>query len=149
MAVSGERIVPPIIAAMPMSAHSPLSPTGMNFAEAAPSASHHQQRCKHAAGCSRTECERPNKRLSDQNTEEGRADDVSSQQLMDRIVSNPEYAGLNDSTDTDKQTTNRRPPHPVKRQFREKIFEGVHQRGQKTRTETCQNTHQKHKTHTL
>src|SRR5262245_43661713 len=38
MAVSGERIVPPIIAAMPMSAHSPLSPTGMNFAEAAPSA---------------------------------------------------------------------------------------------------------------
>src|SRR5262245_35249481 len=96
-----------------------------------------------------TRARKTNKRLSDQNTEERRADDLSPQQLMDRIVPNPEYARLNDSADTDKQTTNRRPPHPVKRQFREKIFEGVHQRGQKTRTEPCQYPNQKRKDQTF
>src|SRR5262249_6951566 len=95
------------------------------------------------------ERERPNKRLSDQNTEEGRADDLSSQQLMDRIVSNPEYARLDDSADTNKQTTDRRPPHPVERQFREKIFKRVDQRGQKTRAEPRQYPDQKRKDQTF
>jgi len=36
--VNGERMVPPIIAAMPIRAHNPVSPMGINFATAAPSA---------------------------------------------------------------------------------------------------------------
>ena len=38
IAVSGERIVPPIIAAMPISAHSPVSPSGIIMARHAPNA---------------------------------------------------------------------------------------------------------------
>src|SRR5215510_3568345 len=148
MAVSGERIVPPIIAAMPMSAHSPLSPTGMNFAEAAPSAP------PIISNGASTPPDVPDPSAKDQTSDfpiriPRRAGPTTSPRNSSWIVSNPEHARLDDSADTDKQTTDRRPPHPVKRQLCEKIFEGVHQRGQKTRTEPCQYPNQKRKDQTF
>src|SRR5215468_9245161 len=148
MAVSGERIVPPIIAAMPMSAHSPLSPSGMNFAKAAPNAP------PIISNGASTPPDVPDPSAKDQTSDfpiriPRRAGPMISPRNSSWIVSNPEYAWLDDSADTDKQTTDRRPPHPVERQFREKIFEGVDQRGQKTRAEPRQYPDQKRKDETF
>src|SRR5262245_12910568 len=136
MAVSGERIVPPIIAAMPMSAHSPLSPTGMNFAEAAPNAP------PIISNGASTPPDVPDPSAKDQTSDfpiriPRRAGPTTSPRNSSWIVSypTPSTRGSTIPLTPTKQTTDRRPPHPVKRQFHEKIFKRVDQRGQKARAE--------------
>ena len=70
MPVSGERIVPPIIAAMPTIAQRPASPRRSGAAEGAERAAHHQQRREHAARSAGTERDGPDERLCHQQARE-------------------------------------------------------------------------------
>src|SRR5258706_3323602 len=64
--VNGERMVPPIIAAMPIAAQSPPSPKGNHRCYGgAERAAHHQEWCQHAARGAGAEGDGPDQRFAD------------------------------------------------------------------------------------
>src|SRR6266550_8461999 len=82
-AVNGERIVPPIIAPMLSAAQSPGSPVGVEGAERAP---HNEERREHAAGRPRAEGHGPDHRLGHHEAEEGDADELPGEEVVDGVV---------------------------------------------------------------
>ena len=135
MPVSGARIVPPRIAAMPTSGQKPGPSIGEDVRfEAAERAAHHQQRRQHAAGGAGPERDRPDGRLHQQDAEDERSRRRRREQLADHVVADAERLREDQAADADDQPADRRPPHPVDRQAVEGVLGGVDRRGQRART---------------
>ena len=137
MAVSGERIVPPSIAAMPTSAQKPVLAGQHDAAEQrAERAADDQQRRQHAARGARAERDRPDHRLDQQRAQRRPSrQHAPLQQVADDVVADAERARLDQAADADHQAADGRPPHPVDRQPLEQVLAAVDQRRQQARCE--------------
>ena len=118
MPVSGERIVPPIIAAMPTIAHRPASPTGSHWPTSAPSAP------PMISNGASTPPDVPEPSAIDQTsalptskTDQRRAEHFAAQQAVDQFIADAEHARIDPAADADEDRADRRPPHPVNRQL--------------------------------
>ena len=64
---------------------------------------------------------------------------MTAQEITDNVVADTEGTWLDESAQTDDQTTDGRPPHPVDWQTFERILKGVEKLGEEARLQPCQN----------
>ena len=80
---------------------------------------HHQQRREHAARSSRAQRDDPDRRFHQQHAGDHRARHVALQQRLDGVVANAQRLREDHAAQSDHHAADRRPPHPVDRQFLE------------------------------
>ena len=135
--MSGERMVPPIIAAMPIIAQRPTSPTGSHWPMTAPIAP------PMISNGARTPPEVPEPSAIDQTSAFADQQDRATprrkfrraSKTVNHFVTDAEHARIDPSADADEEGADGRPPHPVKRQLRKSVFEKINKRGQQARAE--------------
>ena len=130
VAVRGERMVPPSIAAMPISGQKPRRrQRGVMRPSRAPrAATHDQQRSEDAARGARTERDGPDDRLDEDEHQRSRGCHAARAAAAAMIVvPDAERAGLDEPAQADHEPTERRPPHPMDGQALESVL-GTHRR---------------------
>ena len=91
---------------------------------------HHQDRREDPAARSRSQRDRPDHALDDQDRDERADSEPAAEHRRDRVVSDAERPRLDQSPDPDHEPSRERPPRPVDRQQRERVLGAVDGLGQ-------------------
>jgi hypothetical protein len=94
---------------------------------------HNEERREDAARRARAKRRGPHRPLRYEEQEERGHRDVAPKQVLDEVVADAERAWVHETSDTDDDTSDRGPPHPVNGELGEEILERVHRQRQERR----------------
>ena len=124
--VSGARIVPPRIAAMPIKRpEAAVAERQIVRLDRAQRAAHDEQRRQHAARGAGRQRDDPDDRLDDEQRQRPPVSESPSSSARILVVADAQRGRIEPAADADDEPAERRPPHPVDRQLAEEVLDAV------------------------
>ncbi len=90
-------------------------------------AAHHEQRGEHPARRPRAEPDRPDQRLHDQQDQQHHSHEPARHEIVDHVVTDAEGPRRDEPAEPHDHARDGGPPHPVDRQSRKSVLDGVQQ----------------------
>src|SRR5437016_12159505 len=107
-------------------------PVRLEGAERAP---HNEERCEHAAGRPRAEGHGPDHRLGHHEAEEGDADELPGEEVVDGVVADAQRTRVEQTAEPDHDAAQEGPPHPVHRDLAKQVLARIHEPREQPRSE--------------
>src|SRR5205814_3430375 len=89
------------------------------------SAAHHEQGGQDTAGSTRAKRDGPDEPFHQKDAQNYLSGDAALQEAADRVVADAEGLRKNKAAETNNQTADGGPPHPVKFEFQKGVFGGI------------------------